>query len=59
MVRGSVMKFNVMPKHSFLKEDLIKIADYMYDKELERREWFNKYYGEERQIASEKGWKKE
>lgn len=53
------MKFNVMPKHSFLKEDLIKIADYMYDKELERREWFNKYYGEERQIASEKGWKKE
>ena len=40
IMRGAVNQFNVMPKQVFKKEDLEKIALYMYENELEVPEWF-------------------
>jgi len=47
LMRGAVMQFNVMPKQPFIKDDLIKIADYMYDNELEKPEWFENHFNEQ------------
>lgn len=49
LMRGAVMQFNVMPKQPFLKDDLIKIADYIYDNELEKPEWFENHFDQEHQ----------
>ena len=40
LMRGAIKQFNVMPKQAFKKEDLEKIASYMYENELEVPEWF-------------------
>lgn len=40
IMRGAVMQFKVMPKQVFDKEELQKIANYMYENELEKPEWF-------------------
>ena len=40
LMRGAVKEFNVMPKQIFKKEELEKIASYMYENELEAPEWF-------------------
>lgn len=40
LMRGAVTKFNVMPKQVYKKEDLEKIALYIYENELEEPEWF-------------------
>jgi hypothetical protein len=40
LMRGAVKKFSVMPKQIFKKEDLEKIALYMYENEMEVPEWF-------------------
>ncbi|MDD2985338.1 c-type cytochrome [Flavobacterium sp.] len=37
---GAVDKFKVMPKQSFAKDDLTKIAVYVFDNEIETPEWF-------------------
>lgn len=55
LMRGAVMQFNVMPKQPFVKDDLIKIADYMYDNELEKPEWFEKHFNEEHPNGMGKG----
>ncbi|MDO9039475.1 MAG: c-type cytochrome [Lutibacter sp.] len=47
LMRGAVMQFNVMPKQPFIKDDLIKIADYLYDNELEKPEWFENHFNEQ------------
>jgi hypothetical protein len=39
-MRGAVKQFNVMPKQIFKKEDLEKIALYIYENELEVPDWF-------------------
>lgn len=44
LMRGAVIQYNVMPKQPFIKDDLIKIADYMYDNELEKPEWFENHF---------------
>jgi len=40
LMRGAINQFNVMPKQVFKKEDLEKIALYIYENELEVPEWF-------------------
>ncbi len=40
LMRGAVNRFKVMPKMGFVKEDMEKIANYMYDNELETPAWF-------------------
>lgn len=47
LMRGAVKQFNVMPKQPFVKDDLIKIADYMFDNDLEKPEWFQKHFNDE------------
>lgn len=41
---GAVDKFKVMPKQAFTKEDLTKIAAYIYDNEIETPEWFEDHF---------------
>lgn len=55
LMRGAVMQFNVMPKQPFIKDDLIKIADYMYDNELEKPEWFQNHFNEQHPNGMGKG----
>lgn len=55
LMRGAVMQFNVMPKQPFVKDDLIKIADYMYDNELEKPVWFEKHFTDEHPNGMGKG----
>lgn len=47
LMRGAVMQFNVMPKQAFKQEDIEKIAEYIYDNELEKPEWFQKQFDEQ------------
>lgn len=41
---GAVDKFKAMPKQGFTKEDLTKIAAYIYDTEIETPEWFADHF---------------
>jgi len=47
LMRGAVSKFKVMPKQPFNKEEIIKIADYMFDNELEKPAWFESHFEDE------------
>ncbi len=40
IMRGAVSQFKVMPKQSFNEAELRKIAEYMFDNELEKPDWF-------------------
>ncbi|MCF6167007.1 c-type cytochrome [Lutibacter sp.] len=44
LMRGAVNQFKVMPKQLFKKEDLIKIAGYIYDNEIEQPAWFKSHF---------------
>ena len=44
LMLGAVDKFKVMPKQSFAKDDLTKIAVYVYDNEIEVPEWFEDHF---------------
>ncbi len=45
---GAVKKFGVMPKMSFSENELKAIAHYIYTTELEKPDWFDKHYQEEK-----------
>ena len=45
---GAIKKFGLMPKMDFSEEQLRDIATYIYNTELEKPEWFEKHYQEER-----------
>lgn len=47
LMRGAVINFNVMPLQQFNRDDVIKIANYMYDNELEQPSWFKEHFNEE------------
>ena len=40
LMRGAVDRFQLMPKQSFKEEEMIKVASYIYDNELEEPSWF-------------------
>lgn len=44
---GAVQNFNVMPKQPINKEEIIKIATYIFDNELEKPSWFQQHFNEE------------
>jgi len=44
LMRGAVNQFKVMPKQLFKKEDLTKIAEYIYDNEIEQPSWFKSHF---------------
>lgn len=45
---GAVKKFGVMPKMSFSENELKAIAHYIYISKLEKPDWFDKHYQEEK-----------
>lgn len=44
LMMGAVNKFNAMPKQNFKKEDLTKIAAYIYDNKIETPKWFDAHF---------------
>lgn len=52
IMKGAVTKFKVMPYQNFDEADLIKIASYMYEEELEVPAWFPEH---EKQMHSGNG----
>lgn len=45
---GAVKRFGVMPKMNFNEEQITKMAAYIYNSELEKPDWFEAHYQEER-----------
>lgn len=45
-MRGAVRKFGVMPKQNFKKEDLLLIAEFLFDYKIDEPEWFKEHWGE-------------
>jgi len=54
-MRGAVRRFGVMPKQAFPEETIEKIADYMYDFEIDQPEWFEDHFNEEKGKHKGKG----
>lgn len=44
---GAVQNFKVMPKQPFNKEEMVKIATYVFNNELEKPTWFENHFNEE------------
>lgn len=44
---GAVQNFKVMPKLPFNEDDMVKIATYVYNNELEKPIWFQNHFNEE------------
>ena len=51
-IPNAVQKFNLMPKMNFSEDEISKIASYIYNTELEKPNWFEKHYNEEKQKYS-------
>lgn len=47
LMRGAINQFKVMPKQPFDKNDIIKIAEYIYDNKLEKPAWFESRFNDE------------
>lgn len=47
-MHGAVKRFGVMPKQAFPEETVAKIADYMFDYDIDQPEWFEKHFNEEK-----------
>lgn len=54
-MHGAVKRFGVMPKQSFPEETIAKIAEYMFDYNIDQPEWFEKHYNEEKGNHKGKG----
>ena len=55
LMYGAVQNFKVMPKQPFNKEEIIKIATYIFNYELEKPSWFQKHFNEEHPNGMGKG----
>jgi len=60
LMRDAIKQFKAMPKQAFKEGDLVKIAAYIYDNEIERPEWFethfkNEHGGEGKGMGNGKG----
>lgn len=58
LMKGAVKNFNVMPKQPFNKNEIIKIATYMYNNTLETPAWFETHFKEEHSNGMGKGTRK-
>ena len=54
-MRGAVKRFGVMPKQAFAADDIKKIAEYIFDNDIEEPEWFESHFNEERGKGKMKG----
>ncbi|MGF1555378.1 DUF3365 domain-containing protein [Paucihalobacter sp.] len=45
-MKGAVRKFGVMPKTPYPEATIHKIAEYMYDYDIEQPEWFEEHFNE-------------
>lgn len=54
LMNGAVRKFNVMPKQAFPEGSIAKIAEFMYDYQIEEPTWFAAHW---QQNHGESGWK--
>ncbi|WP_298239114.1 c-type cytochrome [uncultured Algibacter sp.] len=45
---GAVKRFGLMPKLEVSEEKLKQISDYIYDNDIEKPDWFDKHYNEQR-----------
>ncbi len=52
---GAVRKFGIMPKQSFPEETIRQISDYMFDNDIEKPEWFESHYNEQRGKGMQNG----
>ncbi len=43
-MRGAVDRFGVMPYLAFPKDNIKEIAEYLYDNDIEKPEWFEEHY---------------
>ena len=44
---GAVKRFGVMPKQVFPEETIKQIADYMFEFDIEKPEWFDEHFNEQ------------
>ena len=44
LMRGAVMKFKVMPKQNFNKNDIEQISEYIFESEIETPIWFQSHF---------------
>nr|WP_297782420.1 DUF3365 domain-containing protein [uncultured Allomuricauda sp.] len=47
-MRGAVRRFGLMPSQQFPEEEIRKIAEYMYDYQIEEPEWFKAHWMDRR-----------
>ncbi|WP_162879979.1 c-type cytochrome [Lutibacter oceani] len=52
---GAVQNFKVMPKQPFNKEEVVKIATYIFNNELEKPSWFESHFNDEHPNGMGKG----
>ena len=52
---GAVQRFGVMPKQVFPEKTITKIAEYMFDFDIEQPEWFESHFNEEKGMHKGKG----
>lgn len=45
-MKGAVKKYGIMPYQNFTEEDIKKIANYLYNYQIEEPEWFKKHWQE-------------
>ncbi|EDP70123.1 phosphoribosylaminoimidazole-succinocarboxamide synthase [Flavobacteriales bacterium ALC-1] len=45
---GAVKRFGLMPKQDFSEETIRSIADYMYENDIDKPEWFDKHHKKNR-----------
>lgn len=46
---GAIQRFGLMPAMQFSKAEVVKIAHYIFNTELEKPDWFDKHYEEEKE----------
>ena len=44
LMPGAVRKFNLMPALPFSNEDLVAIAEFIFDESMEKPGWYDKHY---------------
>lgn len=48
MMRGAVRRFGLMPTQQFPEEEIRKIAEYLYDYQIEEPDWFKEHWMDRR-----------
>ncbi|NNG10837.1 MAG: DUF3365 domain-containing protein [Arenibacter sp.] len=52
---GALKRFGIMPYQPYPKETIVQIAEYMYENEIAKPEWFNDHFQQEHKKGKGKG----